>query len=127
MLRALTALVLAGLVLVAWPGRALAQRVLLVRPPSTDATLSEAFNRLRAELSLQDFEVEVLEVGLRKLSPDELQAAAQERDAFAGVALARSGSGANADVCIADRLTGKISLRRLAITAGPDSPRVLSV
>jgi hypothetical protein len=127
MLRALTALVLAGLVLVAWPRPALAQRVLLVRPPATDTTLSEAFNRLGAELSLQDFEVEVLDVGERKLSPDELEAAAGERDAFAGVALARSGSGANADVCIADRVTGKISLRRLAITAGRDSPRVLAV
>jgi hypothetical protein len=127
MLRALTVLVLAGLVLVAWPRPAMAQRVLLVRPPATDTTLSEAFNRLGAELSLQDFEVEVLDVGDRKLSPDELEAAAQERDAFAGVALTRSGSGANADVCIADRVTGKISLRRLAITAGRDSPRVLAV
>src|SRR5205085_9016256 len=127
MLRALTALVLAGLIFVAWPRPAMAQRVLLVRPPATDTTLSEAFNRLGAELSLQDFEVEVLDVGDRKLSPDELEAAAQERDAFAGVALARSGSGANADVCIADRVTGKISLRRLAITAGRDSPRVLAV
>jgi len=127
MLRALTALALAVLCFTAWPGQALAQRVLLARPPATDTTLSEAFNRLRAELALQDFEVEVLEAGERKLTPDELETAAQERDAFAGVALARSGSGANADVCIADRVTGKISLRRLAITAGRDSPRVLAV
>src|SRR4029079_2166808 len=62
-----------------------------------------------------------------KLSPDELEEAARRMNAFAGVALARSGSGANADVCIADRVTGKISLRRLAITAGRDSPRVLAV
>lgn len=127
MLRAVTALVIAGLCFVAWPRQAMAQRVLLLRPPRADVTLSEAFNRLRAELALQDFEVEVLDAGERQLSPDELEVAAQERDAFAGVALARSGSGANADVCIADRVTGKISLRRLAITAGRDSPRVLAV
>src|SRR5512146_786336 len=59
MLRALTALALAVLCFTAWPGQALAQRVLLARPPATDTTLSEAFNRLRAELALQDFEVEV--------------------------------------------------------------------
>jgi hypothetical protein len=127
MLRALTALVLACLCFAAGPRQALAQRVLLVRPPATDTTLSEAFNRLRAELALQDFEVEVLDASDHKLSPDELEEAARQRNAFAGVALARSGSGANADVCIADRLTGKISLRRLAITAGQDSPRVLAV
>jgi hypothetical protein len=127
MLRALTALVFACLCFAAWPRSALAQRVLLARPPATDTTLSEAFNRLRAELILQDFEVDVLDVEGRKLSPDALQEAAQQHDAFAGVALTRSDSGATADVCIADRVTGKISLRRLAITAGEDSPRVLAV
>ena len=40
---------------------ALAQRVLLLRPPSDDPTLFEAFSRVRAELRLQDFEVSVLE------------------------------------------------------------------
>jgi len=122
MLRAVIILVLICL----WPRQALAQRVLLVRPPSSDSTLSEAFNRLRAELVLQDFEVDVLDAATA-LSPDELEEAARQRDDFAGVALARSSSGANADVSIADRVTGKISLRRLAITAGQDSPRILAV
>jgi hypothetical protein len=126
MLRALAS-ALALLCLVAAPRLALAQRVLLARPPATDSTLSEAFNRLRAELLLQDFEVDVLETGARKLTPDELEAAAQEADAFAGIALNRHGSGANADVSIADRVTGKITVRRLAITAGADSPRILAV
>lgn len=127
MLRVFTVLVLACLCIMACPRQAMAQRVLLVRPPPTDTVLSEAFNRLRAELALQDFEVDVLDASAHPLSPDELREAARQRDAFAGVSLARSGTGANADVCIADRVTGKISLRRLAITAGRDSPRVLAV
>jgi hypothetical protein len=127
MQRALTALSLALALLCLLPRAALAQRVLLARPPASDAAMSEAFNRLRAELLLQDFEVEVLDSAERPLSPEELEEAAQQRDAFAGIALNRHGSGAQADVCIADRVTGKISVRRLAITEGRDSPRILAV
>jgi hypothetical protein len=123
--RALLTLALAMFWLVC-PNQARAQRVLLVEPPASDAALSEAFNRLRAELELQDFEVELLDVGERALSLEELEVATQRADAFAGIALNRHGSGANADVSIADRVTGKISVRRLAI-AGPDSPRILAV
>src|SRR5689334_10421323 len=108
------------------PNQAWAQRVLLVKPPPSDAALSEAFIRLRAELELQDFEVELLEGNDSQLSLEELEAAAQRSDAFAGIALNRHGAGANADVSIADRVTGKISVRRLAI-AGRDSPRILAV
>jgi hypothetical protein len=125
--RRLLVLALAWLCLLAAPRAALAQKVLLVRPPASDSALSEAFNRLRAELLLQDFEVEVLETVESKLSPDALEAAAEQTDAFAGIALTRHGSGANADVSIADRVTGKISVRRLAIKAGGDSPRILAV
>lgn len=123
--RALLILALAMLWLVR-PNEAWAQRVLLVKPPASDAALSEAFNRLRAELELQDFEVELLDANERQLSLEELEAATQRSDAFAGIALNRRGSGANADVSIADRVTGKISVRRLAI-AGQDSPRILAV
>lgn len=127
MLRALATIVLAALCLLAWPRSARAQQVLLLRPAAADATLSEAFNRLRAELLLHDFSVEVLDVEGQRLSPDELEEAARRRGAFAGVALARRGTGANADLYIADRLTGKISLRRLSIVSGSDAPRVLAV
>lgn len=123
--RAPLLLALAGLWFVA-PGSAHAQRVLLVEPPARDVALSEAFNRLRAELELQDFEVEVLPISEHQLSPDELEEAAQRSDAFAGISLDRHGNGADADVSIADRVTGKITVRHLAI-AGEDSPRILAV
>jgi hypothetical protein len=125
--RALIALLVAIFCSLALPSRAFAQRVLLLEPPPGDRAMEEAFNRLRAELSLQDFEVQVQVGDARKLSPDELEEAAQRADAFAAIALNRRGGSADADVSIVDRVTGKISLRRLAISAGPDSPRILAV
>lgn len=127
MLRVSIALLFGLLCLAALPGAALAQRVLLVTPPVADRTIAEAFNRLRAELELQDFEVQVVDAAGRRLSPDELQDAAQRADAFAAIALNRRSDGADADVSIADRVTGKITLRRLAISAGPESPQILAV
>ena len=108
-------------------GHALAQRVLLVQPPPTDVTLSEAFNRLRAELLLQDFEVSVLELPAAGMNADALEAEAKKAGAFAGISLTRDVSGATADVCIADRVTGKRSQRRLAVTGVAQAPRVLAV
>jgi hypothetical protein len=110
-----------------WCGRASAQRVLLVRPPEADATLSEAFNRLRAELTLGSFEVAVLETPENALSADALELEAQKVDALAGIALTRDASGATADVCIADRVTGKRSQRRLAVSGTAEAPRLLAV
>jgi hypothetical protein len=109
------------------PRTALAQRVLLLRPPESDATLSEAFNRLRAELMLQDFEVTVVDASPENTTPDALEDEAQRAGAFAGIALTRHTGGATADVCIADRVTGKTSQRRLAIGGRSEAPRVLAV
>ena len=119
------ALTIAGVLLVT--ESALAQRVLLVRPPASDDTLSEAFNRLRAELSLQDFEVVVMVAPPGGVSPEALEEGARKADAFAGVSLARDATGAMADVCIADRVTGKRSQRRLAVSGVDQAPRVLAV
>lgn len=106
---------------------ALAQRVLVLRPPESDATLYEAFGRLRAELTLDAFEVVVLASDGRELQPDVLEAEAQRKDAFAAIALTRKPNGAIANVCIVDRVTGKISQRRLSIDAKSDTPTLLAV
>ena len=106
---------------------AFAQRVLLLRPPSEDATLYEAFSRVRAELLLQDFEVSVLDTGGRPVDPVTLEDEARKTGAFAGIALTRQQDGAIADVAIADRVTGKISQRRLSIDAARDAPTLLAV
>ncbi len=122
--RILSATLLAAFLLVTRPS--LAQRVLLVEPSASDTTLLEAFNRLRAELMLQEFEVTVIAPG-EALSPEMLEAEAQRAGAFAGILLTRASGGATADVCIADRVTGKISQRRLAIPDERQAPRVLAV
>jgi hypothetical protein len=61
-------------------------------------------------------------------SPAKVPAKASECCAatFAGISLTRKGSGADADVSIADRVTGKITVRHLTID-GQDSPRILAV
>lgn len=104
-----------------------AERVLVVEPPRSDTTLSEAFNRLRAELALQDFEVTVATNDEGPISKDTLEAEAKKRGAFAGILLERSPGGATAEVCIADRITGKTLQRRLAINDPRRAPNVLAV
>jgi len=121
------ALAVGLLVVLLFPRLAFAQKVLLLRPPSADPVVSEAFNRLRAELALQDFEVELLELDRAEASPDELAEAARVAHAFAAISLSRAVGTASANVCIADRVTGKTSQRRLALEDTPDAPNILAV
>ena len=53
------------------PRVAHAQRIILLCPPETDASLTEAFNRLRGELSMHGFEVEV-QTSAEAISPENL-------------------------------------------------------
>ncbi len=106
---------------------ALAQRVLVLRPPPTDTTLFEAFGRLRAELQLDDFEVVVLGSNGSALDPAALELEAQKSEAFAAIALTRLPDGAIANVSIVDRVTGKTSQRRLSIDGSTDTPTLLAV
>ncbi|HSC89062.1 MAG TPA: hypothetical protein VLC09_17390 [Polyangiaceae bacterium] len=115
------------LAVLAWATTASAQRVVVARPTSDDATLFEAFGRLRAELELQGFEVTVVgEVGM-SLDPDALEREAQAQDAFAAVALERHPGVAAAEIRIVDRVTGKTTTRRLAIDTSGDGPTLLAI
>lgn len=120
-------LVAAALCVLSVCGPAFAQRVLLVRPSESDAVLLEAFNRLRAELALQGFEISVAELSASESSPERLTALAKATESFAGVSLTRRSGSPAAEVCIADRVTGKTSLRSLAIGKASDAPSVLAV
>jgi hypothetical protein len=103
-----------------------AQRVVLVRPAQSDAILSDAFNRIQAELKLQLFEVIVIEA--RGADPVQSTAdAANEQNALAAVSLRQQNDGATAELCIVDRATGKISLRRLTLERVQDAPAVLAI
>jgi hypothetical protein len=104
-----------------------AQSVVLVRPPEEDRVLVEAFNRLRAELGLQAFEVVVVEAPEGPSTPEAVDRLAQEKGAFAAISFTRRADTTTADVWIADRATGKTTVRTLALRGVPDAPSVLAV
>jgi hypothetical protein len=109
------------------PRIAFAQRVLLVRLPDPDPVLAEAFNRLRAELALQGFDIRIVDLDSSDTSPAMLADLATREGALAGVSLTRRVGAPAADISIADRVTGKISLRTLSLHEGPEAPSVLAV
>jgi len=106
---------------------AFAQSVVLVRPPVSDKLLVEAFNRLRAELGLQAFEVLVVDPLADAHYPEAIDELAQAKGAFAAISFARRADARSADVWIADRATGKTTVRTLALEDVPDAPSVLAV
>jgi hypothetical protein len=106
---------------------AFAQSVVLVRPAVSDKLLVEAFNRLRAELGLQDFEVIVADAPAGDSVPEAVARLARDKGAFAAISFARRADTTSADVWIADRTTGKTTMRTLALADVPDAPSVLAV
>lgn len=120
-------LALFGLIVSSIVSPAYAQRVLVVRPPTDDATLFEAFGRLKAELALQGFEI-VVESGVRgPMDPDVLEIAASREEAFAAISLQREEDGTTAEVHIVDRVTGKTITRKLIISSAKDGPMLLAI
>lgn len=124
--RAFLSAAAALLVLLAAPA-AMAQRVVLVRPPPPDDVLSEAFDRLRAELALEGFETWLVDLDPIADTPDALAALAAKDGALAGISLTRRVGAPSADVCIADRVTGKISMRTIELRQATEAPSVLAV
>jgi hypothetical protein len=106
---------------------AFAQSVVLVRPPVSDKLLVEAFVRLRAELGLQDFEVLVVDPPADPHFPETIDELAQAKGAFAAISFARRAGERSADVWIADRTTGKTTVRTLSLDAVPDAASLLAV
>ncbi len=123
------ALVLAGVqsAVLSLASVAFAQRVVLVRPLAPDPVLTEAFNRLRAELTLHGFEAAVVDLETSDSSPERLTVLAEEQGAFAGISLTRRVGASSANISIADRVTGKTSIRTLALGKEPEAPTLLAV
>jgi hypothetical protein len=117
----------AGLAITLAAGSALAQRIVLVRPASSDPTLMSAFAHLQGELAVHGFEVALVDAPGNGASPDDLNRAAEHDDAVAAIALLRSKDAATADIWISDRVTGKISRRTISTAPGPESPNKLAV
>ena len=113
----------AALLLAPW---AWAQRVILVCPPETDASLNEAFNRLRGELTMHGFEVEI-QTAEDAISPENLAQRAESGKAVASVSFVRNEGYTTADIKISDRVTGKTSIRTIATPAGTDAASLLAL
>ncbi len=103
-----------------------AQRVILVCPPETDASLNEAFNRLRGELTMHGFEVEI-QTAEDAVSPENLAQRAESGKAVASVSFVRNEAYTTADIKISDRVTGKTSIRTIATPAGTDAASLLAL
>lgn len=119
--------VLGALALLLSAREARAQSVVLVRPPEGDRVLVEAFNRLRAELALQSFEVVVADSPGEAGTPEAVEQLARENSAFAAISFTRRADTTTADVWIADRATGKTTVRTLSLRGAQDAPSVLAV
>jgi hypothetical protein len=104
-----------------------AQRVALVRPPEADAVLLEVFNRLSAELRLQDFEVAILDTGLEPRSPDGLADVARRTDSVAAVRFIRRGESSGVDVWLGPRAGSTTAVQTIEPPSGLDTPNVLAI
>jgi hypothetical protein len=114
-----------GLAITVAAGAAFAQRIVLLRPGSSDPTLLSAFAHLQGELAVHGFDVVVVDAPAA--APDDLDRAAEHEDAVAAISLLRSKDAATADIWISDRVTGKISRRTIGTAPGPEGPSVLAV
>ena len=103
-----------------------AQRIILVCPPEADTSLTEAFNRLRGELSMHGFEVEI-QTAAEAGSPENLALRAERVGAVASVSFVRSAGIATADITISDRVTGKTTIRTIATPVGMDAASLLAL
>lgn len=103
--------------------------VVLVQPSKTTPQLQEAFNRLRGELALHGFTVEVVTVD-ETLSSEELARKADSKEAIASVSFenkATGPQGLRVEIWISDRVTGKTTSQTIVPEATADAPTVISV
>jgi hypothetical protein len=104
-----------------------AQRIVLLRPRSSDPAIMSAFAHLQGELAVHDFEVVLVDTSNDAAGPDDLERVAEQEDAVAAVSLLRSKDAASADIWISDRVTGKTSRRTITTPPRPEGPSVLAV
>jgi hypothetical protein len=106
---------------------ATAQRVALVRPVENDQVLVETFNRLTAELHLQDFQVTLVDGPLDAHMPETLEAVARRVGALASVGLLRHEGRTAVDIWLDDRSGGRPVVRRLEPSGGAELTNVLAI
>jgi len=115
----------------AGPLRATTERVVLLRPEAEDPVLLDAWNRLAAELKIHHFDVEVVDSGAapgeRPSVEVELSNVARSESALAALALVQETGTTSVDVWLVDRVSGKTTMRRIAVRPGKDASSVLAI
>jgi hypothetical protein len=98
-------------------------RVAVVRPPEADEVSSQVTTRISAELSAAGFEVVEIDAPPDSTSRDMVEAPSK---AVATFAVERVGNRPAVDVWLADRVTGKTTVRRLDLQIG-SSERAVAI
>jgi len=109
----------------AQPLPAAAPKVILLRPPSVPAAVSEALVRLQAELTVEGFDAQVTDVALGQDVRASLEKLAPTMAATAVVAVVAAADPASAELWVVDRVTGKTVVRR--VHADPKAARIAEV
>jgi hypothetical protein len=107
--------------------RASSERVVLVRPEARDPVLLDAWNRLAAELRIDRFSVQIVEDGEVDTSPASLSAVACKFEALAAIELVEETGQTAVDVWLVDRVSGKTTMRTVAVQKGADASSVLAI
>jgi hypothetical protein len=102
-----------------------APKVILLRRPAVPAAVSEALVRLQAELTVEGFDAQVMDVDLGPDVRASLEKLAPTMAATAVVAVVAGADPTSAELWVVDRLTGKTVVRR--VHADPKAARVAEV
>lgn len=106
----------------------MAQSVVLVRPPESDAQLTDASNRVEAELHLHGFQTLVQTGALVPDTASGLREAARSANAPAAIGFTREAGEGAVQVWLIDRKTGSEALRSLTLAPrASDAPSLVSV
>jgi len=109
----------------AQPLAAAAPKVILLRPRSVPAAVSEALVRLQAELRVEGFDAQVTDVDLGQDVRASLEKVAPTMAATAVVAVVQASDPGSAELWVVDRVTGKTVVRR--VHADPKAARIAEV
>jgi hypothetical protein len=120
---------LVAFVLLASPSRAERSRVALLRAAQTDDDVAEVTSRMQAELTASGFAVTVSALATNVEVRSKVVLAAKEPGVVATLAIVSVGKQTVVEVWLPDRITGKITMKRLDPAEVPASlgPAVLAI
>jgi hypothetical protein len=102
-------------------------RVVLLSRDDEKQVLAQVLNRLAAELGAVGFGIDSQTVAAEADPRDQVEAAAQQSNAFSAIAVIQTKEGAAVDIWISDQVTGKTVVRRLELKRAAEAEQDLSV